>query len=140
MTAGSPGNLGRKGHNEVEFPAGRCGDHCGAVATAPFQAAFACSRALYAGVNNQIITTRSNDWLGSQKSNLWIYPRGMKRVGGKAAGAIAWTSKHGSDTVAGWDIATIDAFDEKRLSADGKFLSGEVSGYFKPAQPFKFGH
>jgi choloylglycine hydrolase len=64
-----------------------------AVATAPMQAAFACSRALYVGNGNQVITTRSNDWLGSQKSNLWIYPRGMKRVGDKAPGAMEWTSK-----------------------------------------------
>jgi choloylglycine hydrolase len=94
-----------------------------AVATAPLQAAFACSRALYIGVSNQVITTRSNDWLGSQKSNLWIYPRGLKRVGDKTPGAIEWTSKYGSVTVAGWDIATIDAFNEKGLSANGLYLA-----------------
>jgi choloylglycine hydrolase len=101
-----------------------------AMATAPMQAADACSRALYVGVNNQVITTRSNDWLGSQKSNLWIYPRGMKRVGDKAPGAIEWTSKYGSVTVSGWDIATIDAFNEKGLSANGLYLA--EADYGKP--------
>ena len=101
------------------------------VAAASTQSALACSRALYVGPNNQVITTRSNDWLGSQKSNLWIYPRGMKRVGDKAAGAMEWTSKYGSVTVAGWDIATIDAFNEKRLSANG--LSLAEADYGKPA-------
>jgi hypothetical protein len=24
--------------------------------------------------------------------------------------------------------------------ADGKFISGEASAYFKPAKPFQFGH
>jgi choloylglycine hydrolase len=86
---------------------------------------------MYVGVNGQVITTRSNDWLGSQKSNLWIYPRGMKRVGDKAPGAIAWTSKYGSVTVAGWDIATIDAFNEKGLSANGLYLA--EADYGKPA-------
>jgi choloylglycine hydrolase len=101
-----------------------------AVATAPMQAALACSRALYVGNNSQVITTRSNDWLGSQKSNLWIYPRGMKRVGDKAAGAIEWTSKYGSVTVAGWDFATIDAFNEKGLAANGLYLA--EADYGKP--------
>ncbi len=102
-----------------------------AIAAASIQPALACSRALYVGVNDQVITTRSNDWLGSQKSNLWIYPRGLKRVGDKAPGAIEWTSKYGSVTVAGWDIATIDAFNEKGLSANGLYLA--EADYGKPA-------
>lgn len=93
--------------------------------------AVACSRALYVGHNNHVITTRSNDWLGSQKSNLWIYPRGMKRTGAKVPGAIQWTSKYGSVTVAGWDIATIDAFNEKGLAANGLYLA--EADYGKPA-------
>jgi choloylglycine hydrolase len=100
------------------------------VAVAPVQTALACSRALYVGNGNQVITTRSNDWLGSQKSNLWIYPRGMKRVGDKAPGAIQWTSKYGSVTVAGWDFATIDAFNEKGLAANGLYLA--EADYGKP--------
>jgi penicillin V acylase-like amidase (Ntn superfamily) len=95
------------------------------------QSALACSRALYVGPNNQVITTRSNGWLGSQKSNLWIYPRGLKRVGDKAVGAMEWTSKYGSVTVAGWDIATIDAFNEKGLSANGLYLA--EADYGKPS-------
>lgn len=55
----------------------------------------------------------------------------MKRVGTKAAGAMEWTSKYGSVTVAGWDIATIDAFNEKGLSANGLYLA--EADYGKPA-------
>ena len=45
-----------------------------AVMTAPMQSALACTRAMYVGPNDMVITTRTNDWLGTQKSNLWIFP------------------------------------------------------------------
>jgi len=94
-----------------------------AVGNAPMQSALACTRAMYVGPDDIVITTRSNDWLGSQKSNLWIYPRGMSRVGDKAPGAMSWTSKYGSVTVAGWDMATIDGMNEKGLVANGLYLA-----------------
>ncbi len=94
-----------------------------AVVTAPMQSAVACTRAMYVGPNDMVITTRTNDWLGTQKSNLWIYPRGMARVGDKAPGAMSWTSKYGSVTVAGWDMATVDGMNEKGLSANGLYLA-----------------
>lgn len=96
----------------------------------PRPTALACTRAMYVGPNGMVITTRSNDWLGSQKSNLWIYPRGMARAGGNVPGAITWTSKYGSVTVSGWDIATIDGMNEKGLSANGLYLA--ESDYGKP--------
>jgi penicillin V acylase-like amidase (Ntn superfamily) len=100
------------------------------VAVASVQPAIACTRAIYAGPNDMVITRRSNDWVGSQSSNLWVYPRGMSRDGG-GPGAITWTSKHGSITTAGWDIATIDGMNEKGLSANALYLA--ESDYGKPA-------
>jgi penicillin V acylase-like amidase (Ntn superfamily) len=74
----------------------------GAALTALLPApALACTRAMYLGPNGTVITTRSNDWLGSQDSHLWVYPRGLARNGGGAPGAITWQSKYGSVTVAG---------------------------------------
>jgi choloylglycine hydrolase len=93
--------------------------------------ALACTRAMYVGTDGQVITTRSNDWLGSQDSHLWIYPRGMERVGDKAQGAMRWTSKYGSVTVAGWDMATIDGVNEAGLAANGLYLA--ESDYGTPA-------
>jgi penicillin V acylase-like amidase (Ntn superfamily) len=95
-----------------------------AFATAdPMRSALACTRAMYVGPDGMVITTRSNDWLGSQKSNLWIYPRGMPRFGDTAPDAMAWTSKYGSITVAGWDMATIDGMNEKGLAANALYLA-----------------
>jgi penicillin V acylase-like amidase (Ntn superfamily) len=42
-------------------------------------AAESCTRFVYLGVNDQIITARSMDW--KTGTNLWIFPRGMKRSG-----------------------------------------------------------
>lgn len=102
------------------------------VALSSPQSAIACTRATYVGPNDTIITTRSNDWLGSQHSNLWIYPRGLSRNGGGAPGAIAWVSKYGSVTTAGWDIATIDGMNEKGLVANALYLA--ESDYGMPAE------
>ncbi len=97
---------------------------------APIQPSLACTRAMYVGPDDTIITTRSNDWLGSQESNLWIYPRGLARSGGGAPGAITWVSKYGSVTTAAWDIATIDGMNEKGLVANALYLA--ESDYGEP--------
>jgi penicillin V acylase-like amidase (Ntn superfamily) len=100
------------------------------VAVASVPPAVACTRAVYVGPNDMVITTRSNDWVGSQSSNLWVYPRGMSRDGG-APGAITWTSKYGSITTAGWDIGTVDGLNEKGLAANALYLA--ESDYGQPA-------
>lgn len=100
------------------------------VAIGSIQPVSACSRAMYVGPNGMVITTRSNDWVGSQHSNVWVYPRGMRRDGG-VSGAIDWTSKYGSITTAGWDIGTVDGLNEKGLSANALYLA--ESDYGQPA-------
>jgi len=102
-----------------------------AMAVASSHLANACTRAIYAGPNGTVITTRSNDWIGSQSTNLWLYPRGLSRNGGGAPGAITWVSKYGSITAAGWDLGTIDGMNEKGLSANALYLA--ESDYGKPA-------
>lgn len=108
-----------------------------AIAASGMQPALACTRAVYVGPNGTIITTRSNDWLGSQESNLWIYPRGLVRNGGGAPGAITWTSKYGSVTTAGWDIATIDGMNEAGLAANGLYLAESDYGTPSPGDTRK---
>jgi choloylglycine hydrolase len=100
-----------------------------ALASAP--SALACSRAMYEGPNGTIVTTRSNDWIGSQGTHLWMYPRGIQRDGANGPGSLTWTSKYGSVTTAGWDLATIDGLNEKGLAANMLYLA--ESDYGKPA-------
>jgi choloylglycine hydrolase len=102
-----------------------------AVAVGSMQPVFACSRAMYVGPADTVITTRSNDWWGSQGTHLWIYPRGMERDGRGGPGTLTWTSKYGSVTAAGWDMATIDGFNEAGLAANMLYLA--ESDYGTPA-------
>jgi choloylglycine hydrolase len=41
----------------------------------------ACTRLVYLGANEQVITARSMDWKHDIRTNLWVFPRGMKRSG-----------------------------------------------------------
>lgn len=90
----------------------------------------ACSRATYLGPDGIVITTRSNDWFTSQKTHLWIYPRGVERDGNGGPNSLKWTSKYGSVTAAGWDGVTIDGMNEKGLVAGLLYLA--ESDYGKP--------
>ena len=47
----------------------------------------ACTRAVFIGSDNVVITGRSMDWMEDMFSNLWVFPRGMARDG--AAGPTA---------------------------------------------------
>jgi penicillin V acylase-like amidase (Ntn superfamily) len=99
-------------------------------ASAPAPDALACSRAMYLGDDRIVITTRSNDWWGSQQTHLWIYPRGVARHGAAGRNSIEWTSRYGSVTAAGWDAGTIDGLNEAGLAANMLYLA--ESDYGKP--------
>ena len=40
-----------------------------------------CTRVVYSGSNGMVATGRSMDWKTDMHSNLWVFPRGMKRNG-----------------------------------------------------------
>ncbi len=95
-------------------------------------AALACTRAVYLGDDEMVITTRSMDWVTDLGSNLWIFPRGMDRDGAAGAGSVAWTSKYGSVVASAFDAATADGMNEKGLVANLLYLA--ESQYPTPAQ------
>ena len=45
------------------------------------QLAKACTRAVYIGPDNMVITGRTMDWKEDIQSNLYLFPRGIKRAG-----------------------------------------------------------
>jgi len=45
------------------------------------QNALACTRAMYVGADGTVITGRSMDWMEDQRTDLWVFPRGMARDG-----------------------------------------------------------
>ena len=90
----------------------------------------ACTRAVYLGPDQMVITGRTMDWKEDLKSNIYLFPRGMKRAGANSGNTIHWTSKYGSVITAGYDIGTSDGMNEKGLVANILYLT--ESSYDRP--------
>lgn len=78
----------------------------------------ACTRVVYKGLNNEILTARSMDWSEDIGTNLWIFPRGMQRNGEAGTNSIKWTSRYGSVIASAYDISSSDGMNEKGLVAN----------------------
>jgi penicillin V acylase-like amidase (Ntn superfamily) len=85
-------------------------------------AAKSCTRFVYLGANDQVITARSMDWKSDVGTNLWVFPRGMKRSGEAGPNSIQWTSKYGSVIASAYDISTTDGMNEAGLVANVLWL------------------
>jgi penicillin V acylase-like amidase (Ntn superfamily) len=90
----------------------------------------ACTRVVYLGKNDDVITARSMDWKVDVGTNLWMFPRGMKRVGEAGPNSVSWTAKYGSVIATGYDVSTTDGANEKGLMANVLWLV--ESTYPKP--------
>ncbi|KWF35842.1 choloylglycine hydrolase [Burkholderia pseudomultivorans] len=77
----------------------------------------ACTRIVYLGNDNDVITARSMDWKQDIATNLYILPRGIARNGEAGPNSLKWTSLYGSVVATGYDISTTDGMNEKGLSA-----------------------
>lgn len=82
----------------------------------------ACTRFVYHGADNEVITARSMDWKTDVATNLWVFPRGMRRSGEAGAQSVVWTSKYGSVIASGYDISTTDGMNEAGLVANVLWL------------------
>ena len=63
------------------------------------------------------------DWFEDDHSDIWLFPREMKKDGGLGTGSIEWTSKYASVVLFGYDIATVDGINEKGLVANLLYLA-----------------
>ncbi|MFD2551929.1 linear amide C-N hydrolase [Bizionia sediminis] len=90
---------------------------------APILESNACTRFIYCGEDHQVITARSMDWFEDVHSDVWLFPRAMKKDGGLGDGSITWTSKYASVVLSGYDIATVDGLNEKGLVANLLYLA-----------------
>ena len=92
----------------------------------------ACTRVVYLGANDDVITARSMDWKVDTGTNLWIFPRGIRHDGQGGPNSIEWTSKYGSVTASGYDISTTDGMNERGLAAQLLWLvESEYPAYRK---------
>lgn len=93
---------------------------------------FACTRVVYKGPNNTVLTARSMDWKDEINPNLWIFPRNMDRDGNVGPNSIKWKSKYGSVITSAWDISTTDGMNEKGLVANILWLVESQYPKFDP--------
>ena len=82
-----------------------------------------CTRVVYLGTGERIVTGRSMDWNVDIGTNLYVFPRGMKRTGQAGPDSAAWTSKYGSVVATGYDICSTDGVNEAGLAANLLWLA-----------------
>ena len=87
------------------------------------QSATACTRAMYVGPDNVVVTGRNMDWSENMDANLWTIPRGTAHDGAAGKNSIQWVSKYGSVVATAYDIAAADGMNEKGLVANTLYLA-----------------
>lgn len=83
----------------------------------------ACTRCMHVSTDGTVLVGRSMDWAEDPKSEIWVFPRGMKRSGAAGPNSLAWTSRYGSVVVSFYGIATADGMNEKGLVANVLYLA-----------------
>ena len=82
----------------------------------------ACTRCVYLGPEGEVIVARSMDWVEDPGTNLYSFPRGMKRDGAAGPKSIAWSSKYGSVVCSFYECSSVDGINEKGLVANVLYL------------------
>ena len=101
--------------------------------------ALACSRVVYHGLDNIVLTGRNMDWKEDMGTHLWAFPREMKRSGMVGPNSLEWTSKYGSVIAASYDLATADGLNEKGLVANVLWLAESTYPQWELKNPDKPG-
>ncbi|RPD83677.1 linear amide C-N hydrolase [Luteimonas sp. 100069] len=105
------------------------------AATALPPVAQACSRLVYLGADDQVVTARSMDWDAEMPTNLWAFPRGMQRSGEVGPNSIRWTSRYGSVIAATYENSTADGMNEAGLVANALWLEESSYPAFEGSRP-----
>lgn len=86
----------------------------------------ACSRVLYVGEDSLRIVGRSLDWKTPIPTNLYVYPRGIDKVGNNTPDAVKWRSRYGAVYAVGYDGGVTEGMNEEGLVINGLFCKGTV--------------
>ncbi|MCC5791698.1 MAG: linear amide C-N hydrolase [Legionellaceae bacterium] len=95
----------------------------------------ACTRALYTGDANTVITGRSMDWAQDMQTNIWVLPRGIERNGEAGPDSPKWTAKYGSVVTVAYQIASADGMNEKGLVMNMLYLAESDYGQPQAGHP-----
>jgi choloylglycine hydrolase len=89
-----------------------------------------CTRVLWNNNKIAVLTGRTMDWATTTDPMLYVFPRGMKRDGGRLGpltviqdNPAQWTSRHGSMVTAMYGLGSADGLNEKGLAAHLLFLN-----------------
>jgi len=86
----------------------------------------ACTRIIHTFDTGDVMTARSMDWYLRYQTDLWKFPRGLKRSGLAEENPAKWVSKYGSVVVAQTtanQTAATDGMNEKGLVANMLYLT-----------------
>lgn len=86
----------------------------------------ACTRVVYEGNDSLYIVGRSLDWKTPIPTNLYVYPRGIQKLGDNKPGAVEWTSRYGAVYAVSYDGGVTEGMNEKGLSVNGLFCKGTI--------------
>ncbi|MGQ3892256.1 linear amide C-N hydrolase [Legionella sp. CNM-4043-24] len=95
----------------------------------------ACSRVLRVDQDNAVMVGRTMDWKEDMKTNLVVYPRGMKRSGGMDSNPVQWTSLYGSLVATVYEHISSDGMNEAGLGAHMLWLKEADFGTRDPKTP-----
>jgi choloylglycine hydrolase len=82
-----------------------------------------CSVIKWSNNGVAVVVARSMDWVEDMKSNLWLFPCGIKRDGLAGQSSLTWTSKYGSVITSAYDIASTDGMNERSLAGHMLWLA-----------------
>ncbi len=85
-----------------------------------------CSRVVFLGDNNLTLVGRTLDWRTPIPTNIYIYPRGIKKQGMPHGATLHWTSKYGSVLAVSYDGGVTEGMNEHGLVMNGLFCKGSV--------------
>lgn len=88
----------------------------------------ACTRFVYHGKDDLVISARNQDWKEDIHSKFWKFPRGMVRSGDSGDNPVQWISKYGSIVISGYDLGTAEGVNEKGLSVHLLWLADSDYG------------
>ncbi len=87
------------------------------------QHGYTCTRALYQGPDETIVTGRSMDWAEKTGTDLWAFPRGMKRDGASGPTTMKWVSKYGNVICSFYGVSSVDGMNEKGVVVNVLYLT-----------------
>lgn len=83
-----------------------------------------------------VLVGRNMDWLEDMHTDLWVMPRGVRRVGADHdRNPLRWTAKYGSLVASSYDETSSDGVNEKGLAAHMLWLAETDYGPRDPSVP-----